>query len=71
MFQNKPTLFYLIDLNDTIDFFEKQYMTIKNETFYFRNVFTEQQSLIEKIKYYINNKFIIDNELKSNYESLF
>ena len=70
MFQNKPTLFYLIDLNDTIKFFEKQYMR-KNETIYFGNCFTEQQSLIEKIKYYINNKFIIENELKSNYESLF
>lgn len=70
MFQNKPTLFYLIDLNDKNEFFERQYMR-KNETIYFGNVFTEQQSLIEKIKYYINNKFIIDNELKSNYESLF
>jgi CDP-glycerol glycerophosphotransferase (TagB/SpsB family) len=71
MFQNKPALFYLIDLNDTIDFFEKQYMSNKNETIYFGNVFTEQQSLIEKIKYFINNKFIIGKELKSNYESLF
>jgi CDP-glycerol glycerophosphotransferase (TagB/SpsB family) len=70
MFQNKPTLFYLIDLNDKNEFFERQYMR-KNETIYFGNVFTEQQPLIEKIKYYINNKFIIDNELKSNYESLF
>jgi CDP-glycerol glycerophosphotransferase (TagB/SpsB family) len=70
MFQNKPTLFYLIDLNDKNEFFERQYMR-KNETIYFGNVFTEQQSLIEKIKYYINNKFIIDSELKSNYESLF
>ena len=70
MFQNKPTLFYLIDLNDKNEFFERQYMR-KNETIYFGNVFTEQQSLIEKIKYYINNRFIIDNELRSNYESLF
>jgi hypothetical protein len=60
----------LIDLNDKNEFFERQYMR-KNETIYFGNVFTEQQSLIEKIKYYINNKFIIDSELKSNYESLF
>ena len=71
MFQNKPTLFYLIDLNDSIKFFEKEYMSKKNEKIYFGNVFTEQKPLIEKIKYYINNKFIIDSKLKYNYESLF
>ena len=71
MFQNKPTLFYLIDSNDTIQFVEKQYMSNKKDKIYFGNVFSEQKSLIEKIKYYINNKFIIDNKLKKNYESIF
>ena len=59
MFQNKPTLFYLIDSNDTIQFVEKQYMSNKKDKIYFGNVFSEQKSLIEKIKYYINNLIII------------
>ena len=46
-------------------------MSNKKEKIYFGNVFTEQKPLIEKIKYYINNKFIIDSKLKYNYESLF
>ena len=50
MFQNKPTLFYLIDLNDPITFLEKKYMNIKKEKIYFGNVFTELKPLIEKIK---------------------
>ena len=57
MFQNKPTLFYLIDLNDPIEFYEKRYMNNKNDKIYFGNVFTDQKSLIKKIKYY--NSFLI------------
>lgn len=72
MFQNKPTLFYLIDLNDSINFLEKKYMNIKKkENIYFGNVFIEKKKLIQKIKYYINNNFNIGNKLKKKYQSLF
>ena len=72
MFQNKPTLFYLIDYNDSHNFHEKIYMNYDlNKDVYFGNVFYDQESLIKKIKYFINRKFKIDEKLKKHYESLF
>ena len=70
MFLNKPSLFYLIDVKDKINFEERQYMQYNNKH-YFGNVFSNQKTLIERIKYYANRGFKIDNELKKNYESLF
>lgn len=72
MFQNKPTLFYLIDANDTNDFYEKKYMNYENnKKIYFGNYFYSQEILIQKIKYYIKRNFQIEYELKKHYESLF
>ena len=70
MFLNKPALFYLIDMKDKINFEEKRYMK-KNDTIYFGNMFFEEEKLVEKIKYYINRNFKIDNDLKKKYESVF
>ena len=70
MFLNKPSLFYLIDVNDTIQFEEREYMQY-DYRHYFGNVFYEQEALIKRIKYYINRGFKIEKELKNNYESLF
>lgn len=70
MFLNKPSLFYLIDANDTIQFEEREYMQYDHKH-YFGNVFYEQTSLIKKIKYYINRGFKIEKDLKNNYESMF
>lgn len=71
MFQNKPVLYYNIDINDKNTFFEKQFKIEPNDTIYFKNYFTEQNLLIEKIKYYINQNFTIDIILKHKYESVF
>ena len=70
MFLNKPSLFYLIDVKDKINFEEREYMQY-DYRHYFGNVFYNQESLIKRIKYYIDRGFRIDNELKNNYESLF
>ncbi len=70
MFLNKPSLFYLIDVKDKINFEEREYMQY-DYRHYFGNVFYNQESLIKRIKYYIDRGFKIDNELKNNYESLF
>lgn len=70
MFLNKPVLFYLIDLNDTIEFDEKEYMKFDNNI-YFDNIFLSQNSLIKRIEYYINKGFEIDNELIKKYNSIF
>ena len=70
MFLNKPVLFYLIDLNDTIEFDEKEYMKFDNNIS-FDNIFLSQNSLIKRIEYYINKGFEIDNELIKKYNSIF
>ena len=61
MFQQKPVLFYDID---------KSYNNT-NDSIYFGNYFTDINLLINKIKFYVNNSFVIDNELKNNYDSIF
>ena len=72
MFLNKPVLFYLIDLKDKINFEEREYMKYdKNNNIYFGNVFSEQNSLIEKIEYYTNRNFELEDKLKKKYESIF
>ena len=71
MFQNKPVLFYSIDKNDNNTIIEKQFMKEPNDTIYFGNYFDRQDLLIDKIKYYINNTFKIDNNLRSKYNTVF
>ena len=71
MFQNKPTLFYLIDVDDSIKFEEKKYMKNSKNVIYFGNVYKEKKILINKIKFYINKHFNIDHELKKKYEIVF
>ena len=72
MFQNKIALFYLIDYNDTRNFTEKKLMQkFPNKSFVKENTFYEQSLLINKIKYYVNNHFNIEDELKEKYESIF
>ena len=72
MFLNKPVLFYLIDLKDNINFEEKEYMKFdKTKDLYFENAFTEQETLIEKLKDYVINDFKLKDELKKKYNSMF
>lgn len=72
MFQNKPVLFYFIDVNDKYDFQEKSYMSIeKDNSIYFENVFYEKNSLIKNIKYYVNRNFRLSNGLSKKYKTLF
>ena len=73
MFQNKPTLFYLLDYSEDISFREKDKI-MKNfpiVDFTKNNTFFEKKTLINKIQYYINRKFNIENELKNFYENIF
>ena len=61
MFHNKLVLFYAND---------KSYNN-NNDIIYFANYFLDINLLINKIKFYVNNSFIIDNELHNNYDSIF
>ena len=72
MFQNKPSLFYLIDYNETFDFYERSYIiNFPKEPFLNNNIFYDQKSLITKIKYYTERKFKLEDDLKKKYEHLF
>ena len=70
MFQLKPTLFYLIDYNDTINISENKYMD-PNNILFFKNSFLRQESLIKKIKYFVKKRFSIGKKLRNNYKSVF
>jgi len=73
MFQNKPVVYYIPDKGDIcldeherkgIDSFEyKQYIM--------PNVFFDQNSVIEKIKYYVENDFKLEDEVKVRYDRFF
>ena len=72
MFLNKPVLYYLIDLKDKIKFREREYMYFDpKNNIYYGNAFYNQQSLIEKINYYIKRNFTIEDNIKKEYNSLF
>ena len=72
MFQNKPSLFYLLDYNETFDFVERSYiMNFPKDSFLNNSIFYDQKSLIKKIKYYIKREFKLEDYLKVKYESLF
>lgn len=72
MFQNKPVLFYHIDVKDKIDFIEKSYMKIDyNNSIYYNNIFFSHINLINKIKYYVEKNFSLEKGLKEKYKTLF
>ena len=72
MFQNKPVLFYHLDKKDKIKFKEKSFMEIdNNNSIYFNNVFSNQEDLINKIKYYVNRNFSLEEGLKEKYKVMF
>ena len=72
MFQNKPVLFYFLDVKDKIKFKEKSFMKIdKENNIYFNNVFTKQGDLVNKIINYINKNYTLDYGLQEKYKTLF
>ena len=72
MFQNKPVLFYHLDKDDSIKFKEKEFMKIDyNNSIYFNNIFLKHEDLVNKIKYYINRNFILEEGLADKYKTLF
>ena len=72
MFQNKPVLFYYLDIDDPYNFTDKQYMKIdQDNSIYFDNVFETRDKLVDKIKYYVDRNFVLDDELKDKYDNMF
>ena len=72
MFQNKPVLFYHLDKKDKIKFKEKSFMRIDyNNSIYYNNVFLNQKDLVNKIIYYVNRNFTLEEGLANKYKTLF
>ena len=72
MFQKKPVLFYHLDKNDRFQFKEKSFMKIDyNNSIYFNNVFTKQEELVKKIKYYVTRNFTPEEGLEEKYKNIF
>ena len=71
MFLNKPVLFYLVDYNETFIFREKAINMNQNYTLFFGYLFFNQEDLVDKIKYYINNNYYISKRLKSKFQRVF
>ena len=72
MFQNTPVLFYYLDIDDPYNFTDKQYMKIdQDNSIYYDNVFESKYELIDKIKYYVDRKFELDENLKAKYKNMF
>ena len=75
MYQRKPFIIYVPDANDNqieniyIRNYYELIQSLKNETNEFENKFFSINEAIEKILYYINNKFILDQKLKIFYDS--
>ena len=75
MYRRKPFILYIPDANDPDirNIYFKDYSqlieSLKNGTFYFENTFFDINSVVEKIIYYINNNFNIEQNLTKFYNS--
>ena len=75
MYRRKPFILYIPDANDPDirNIYFKDYSqlieSLKNRTFYFENTFFDINSVVEKIIYYINNNFNIEQNLTKFYNS--
>ena len=73
MFQSKPVLFYLLDKNDPklhkYDKEDMQMMAYKK--YLIGNVFDSWEETFEKLKYYIECNFALEDELKDDYSKFF
>ena len=73
MLQNKPVLYYIPDKNDinlpSQEKFNIEKIEEKRKNLY--NLCNTEEELIEKLKYYINNDFQLEDNIKENYSSFF
>lgn len=75
IYRGKPYILYIPDANDPnlrniyFNDYSQLIESLKNGTFYFENTFFDINSVVEKIIYYINNKFNIEQNLTKFYDS--
>ena len=75
MYRRKPFILYIPDANDPDieNIYDKNYCelinSLKNRTLFFQNIFFQLNEVIQKIIYYIQINFDLDNDLKQFYDS--
>ena len=75
IYQHKPFIIYIPDANDPIikDIYDNNYYEVieflKTGKIVFKNKFFELEEAINKIIYYINNNYNLENEMKEFYDS--
>ena len=76
IYQKKPYIIYIPDSNDNLinKKYKKNYcdliQSMKNDTIKFENKFFNIDSVINKILFYLNNNFNLEDKLKIFYDSL-
>ena len=75
IYMRKPYIFYIPDINDPdienlykIEYFH-YFEKLKNGIIKFENLFFNVQDVIDKIIFYINNDFILEENIKNFYDS--
>lgn len=73
MFQDKPVLCYVLDKEDCnlsdLDRFDVDSFDYKKNIM--PNVLFDEKSVVEKLKYYIDNDFVLEPEVKKQYNKFF
>lgn len=73
MFQNKPVVFYILDKGDShLKPFEQDDIERMNYKQYIMpNILFDEDSVVEKIKYYVENNFELEPITKQKYDKFF
>ncbi|MBE6450908.1 MAG: glycosyltransferase [Alphaproteobacteria bacterium] len=73
MYQNKPVLFWMLDYNDPVlSKLDKENMERMNYKKYLvGNVYYKLSSVLNKLKYYIEHHFVLENDTQNLYKNFF
>ena len=73
MFQNKPVIYYLLDMNaNDIEEEDKENMrAFEHKKENLANVFYDEKDIVKKIEFYVNNNFTLEPEVKEKYNKFF
>lgn len=73
MFQNKPVIHYILDKGDPVlgKYDREDIKNFDEKKKIIPNVFFGEKPVIEKVKYYIENDFQLEPEIKAKYDKFF
>ena len=73
MFQDKPVICYGLDLDDKvlIPLEQEDLQGLKDKQQEFPNILFDEESVINKIKYYVENDFVVEDENLKKYQNFF